>query len=119
MDGHGGKRSGAGRKKGSRNKLQEALVLAAAEEGELPLPFFLKIMRDPAMPASMRFAAGELAMPFCHARLQSTELKGPNNSALMPSIVFHTVYTDVDGNTLRDETKPYGSGAPKLIEHQD
>jgi hypothetical protein len=115
---HGGKRSGAGRPKGSRNKLQEALVIAAAAEGEMPLTMMLRIMRDEAMPAALRVAMCEMAAPYCHAKLASTELKGPNNSALIPSIVFHTQYLNADGDVLRDETGHYGAGAnAKLIEH--
>jgi hypothetical protein len=112
----GGKRSGAGRPKGSRSKRNEILALAAMAEGVTPLEFLLGVMRDSAVDASMRLDAAKAAAGYVHARLASTELKGPNNEALVPVITFRMVYMDANGNSL------IGVGsdpdAMKTIDHQ-
>jgi hypothetical protein len=94
MDGHGGARPGAGRKKGGRNKLQEALVLTAAAEGEMPLTMMLRLMRDETMPAALRVAMCEMAAPYCHAKLSSSVQVTADAGALVPVINFRAIYQD-------------------------
>jgi hypothetical protein len=58
MNGHGGKRPGAGRPKGAASRANEEVRQEAAATGELPLAYMLRIA------------------PFCHSRLSSVEHSG-------------------------------------------
>lgn len=72
-NGHGGKRPGAGRKKGQVVKFDEAARKKAAETGILPLEFMLNVMRDEEQDFSTRFDAAKAAAPYVHARLASVD----------------------------------------------
>jgi hypothetical protein len=78
----GGRREGAGRKPGSVSKLDAAARMKAMEGGMMPLDFLLAIMRDDEKDARSRLDAAKAAAPYCHARLSSTELSGPNGGAV-------------------------------------
>ena len=68
-------------------------------EGEMtPLNYLLAIMRDEAQDARSRLNAARAAAPYCHARLSSTELSGPDGSAVQ---VQTTQKLDISG--LSDE----------------
>jgi len=63
----GGKRSGAGRPKGSRQKITEEVLRTAAEAGETPLEYILRIMRtcdNPDRADRMAIAAA----PYLHVK---------------------------------------------------
>jgi hypothetical protein len=47
-----------------------------------PLDHLLEIMRDKNQDARSRLDAAKAAAPYRHARLSSTELSGPNGSAV-------------------------------------
>jgi len=71
----GGRRPGAGRPRGSKNKrtvakvtLLPARVHRQAVE-ELPLDVLLKAMRDPNHPIELRLAAAARAAPYFHAKV--------------------------------------------------
>ena len=70
MNGHGGKRPGAGRPKGAASRANDAAT------GELPLAYMLRIMRDPSQPVGRRDDMAKAAAPFCHSRLSSVEHSG-------------------------------------------
>lgn len=81
----GGKRPGAGRKKGVPNKRTAEVQRAVEESGITPLAFMLEIMRtkpgddieDPRLLTDMlalRFEAAKAAAPYVHARLSSVEM---------------------------------------------
>lgn len=80
----GGKRPGAGRKKGVPNKRTAEVQAAVEATGITPLDFMLGIMRstlpetsDPkiALDAlAMRFEAAKAAAPYVHAKLSSVEM---------------------------------------------
>jgi hypothetical protein len=72
----GGKRPGAGRKKGSTTRRTRAIANMLAESGLTPLEFMLKILRDKSMPDGMRFKAAESAAPYIHPRLAAVEHSG-------------------------------------------
>ncbi len=64
-NGHGGHRDGAGRKRRP----------AYVPDGELtPLEHMLAILRDEHLPSTVRMDACKAAAPYCHARLQNTQL---------------------------------------------
>lgn len=81
----GGKRPGAGRKKGVPNKRTAEVQRQVEESGITPLEFMLRIMRtepgeikDQRVLQSMmemRFEAAKAAAPYVHARLSSIDLK--------------------------------------------
>jgi hypothetical protein len=107
---HGGKRPGAGRKVGSLTKKTQEIAIAAAAAGETPLEFMLRIMRDPAVDAGIRMDMAKASAPYMHARLASTELKADGGDALVPVVVFRTIYQ----NGTIGTTPP----AMRTIEHQ-
>jgi hypothetical protein len=78
----GGRREGAGRKPGSVSKLDGEARRRAMEGGMMPLDYLLGIMRDENQDARWRLDAAKAAGPYCHARLSSTELSGPNGDAV-------------------------------------
>ena len=74
MKQRGGKRPGAGRPKGSPNKIKldvtdavERVKLALAE-GVTPLEYLLEVMRDESLAIELRLEAAKAAAPFCHRR---------------------------------------------------
>src|SRR6476469_352897 len=54
MNGHGGKRPGAGRPTGAASRANDEVRQEAAATGELPLAYMLRIMRDPSQPVGRR-----------------------------------------------------------------
>jgi hypothetical protein len=81
----GGKRPGAGRKKGIPNKRTAEVQKAVEASGVTPLEFMLNLMRretaheDPKVEIAreaLAFEAAKAAAPYVHARLASVELKG-------------------------------------------
>ncbi len=79
---HGGKREGAGRKIGSVSKLDREARAKAQEGGLMPLEYLLSVMRDETQDPATRRDAAKAAAPYCHARLASTELSGPNGGSV-------------------------------------
>lgn len=89
--GRGGKRPGAGRKKGSATKRTREIADRAAAEGITPLEFMLRIMRqetdheDPKIAIAreaMAFEAAKAAAPYVHPRLAAVEHSGPDGGAI-------------------------------------
>ena len=76
MAGTGGKRPGAGRRKGARNKVTLAREAELAASGLTPLDYMLSILRDPEASREDRKWASEKAAPYCHHRLSTTEVTG-------------------------------------------
>src|SRR5687767_14875910 len=90
---HGGKRSGAGRKKGVPNRMTSTLRQRLLASGPTPLEFLVKIYRAPEPErqagenailfatrykqwAHDRLEAAKAAAPFFHPKLQSIEIAG-------------------------------------------
>lgn len=69
----GGKRPGAGRQPGLRNKRTEAAIAEAEASGELPMAYMLRVMRDPSADDDRRDDMAKAAAPLCHPRLSSIE----------------------------------------------
>jgi hypothetical protein len=76
LRGHGGKRPGAGRPKGARNKFTEAILSNSAASGELPLEYMLRIMRDPTVDEDRRDKMAIAVAPYMHPRKNETSLSG-------------------------------------------
>lgn len=78
----GGKREGAGRKAGVRNKKTQALLESVEETGITPLEYMLKVMRSEEEELKTRLNAAIAAAPYVHAKLSSIELSGKDGSAI-------------------------------------
>jgi hypothetical protein len=77
----GGKRPGAGRKKGEPNKRTAEAQEKAAETGIMPLDYMLHVMRT-SEDERMRMSAAQAAAPYVHAKLSSIEVTGKDGGAL-------------------------------------
>jgi hypothetical protein len=80
-NGHGGARSGAGRKAGGLNgKTSDGRTFAqqARDEGVSPLEVMLRAMREAYASGNLREAAdfAKMAAPYCHPKLESVEVGG-------------------------------------------
>jgi DNA-binding SARP family transcriptional activator len=65
----GGRRNGAGRPKGAKNRLSKILVQQANASGEKqPLDVLLEIMRDETADIRLRIRAAKSAAPYFHSR---------------------------------------------------
>lgn len=82
----GGKREGAGRKKGSATKLTREIADAAAKEGITPLEHMLNVMRNEEVDDRRRDEMAKAAAPFIHPRLAATELSGPDGEDIKITI---------------------------------
>ena len=65
----GGRREGAGRKRGSAAKKSRRFADEAAEHGEMPLEYMLRVMRDEQVPRPERSAMALAAAQYCHPKL--------------------------------------------------
>jgi hypothetical protein len=78
----GGRRVGAGRKPGSVSRIDAEARQKALAGGMTPLDFLLSVMRDDTRDFPARLDAAKAAAPYCHARLASTELSGPDKGPI-------------------------------------
>lgn len=72
----GGKRPGAGRRKGALTKRTQEIAAQACANGVTPLDYMLKVMRDDAADEKRRDAMAIAAAPFVHPRLAAVEHSG-------------------------------------------
>jgi hypothetical protein len=86
-NGLGGKRPGAGRPKGSRNKATEEARKKAAEIGVTPLEYMLGVMADTTADAKRRDAMAQAAAPYVHPKLASVQHTGADGGGLKVEIV--------------------------------
>jgi len=92
---HGGKREGAGRKKGSlgvKGKVMQEITVKASQEGIMPLEVMLYAMRSAwdAEEIDKAVTFANLAAPYVHAKLSSvrndTTLTGPDGQPVQMMI---------------------------------
>jgi hypothetical protein len=69
----GGRREGAGRPAGSRDKRIYEKEAEVAASGITPLDYLLSLVRNPDKDEALRTDAAKAAAPYCHARLVSTQ----------------------------------------------
>lgn len=85
----GGRRPGAGRRKGSKvTRTREVAERIAADGMMTPLQYVIDVMRDPKTARKRRDWAAATALPYCHPRLQAVE-GNPDK----PIVVEHQVGT--------------------------
>lgn len=82
MMARGGKREGAGRKKGTPNKATQERQAEIAASGLTPLDFMLQIMRDQDRPTEDRFEAAKAAAPYVHPKLANVEHSGKDGGPI-------------------------------------
>ncbi len=78
----GGKRPGAGRKKGVPNKRTQEVQAAVEASGLSPLDYMLGVMRNTAAEPRERLNAAVAAAPYVHAKLSAVEVTGANGGAI-------------------------------------
>lgn len=81
----GGKRPGAGRKKGQVSQetaARKSFQAKALESGITPLDYMLRILRDESQEQSARFAAAKEAAPYVHNRLAAVTHAGDDESPI-------------------------------------
>lgn len=79
----GGKRPGAGRKKGVPNKRTAETQAKVEASGLTPLEYMLSVMRDEANEPRDRMVAAAAAAPYVHARLAAIEHTGKGGGPLV------------------------------------
>lgn len=77
----GGKRTGAGRKKGTRAKKTVELLEAVTTSGETPLEYMLRVMRDPIASFDRRDEMAKAAAPYVHSKMPTAVIIPPPPSA--------------------------------------
>lgn len=78
----GGKRDGAGRKKGVPNKATVERQAEIAATGETPLEYKLRVMRDKTVDHDRRDKMAIAAAPYVHNRLAAIEHTGKDGGAI-------------------------------------
>lgn len=78
----GGKREGAGRKPGARNKRTIEQEEAIKASGLTPLEFLTSVYQDEDEDKARRIDAAKAAAPYCHARLSNVEMTGKDGGPL-------------------------------------
>lgn len=74
----GGSRPGAGRKLGAVGRATNKAKVEADLTGETPVEYMLRVMRDPVTDDRRRDDMAKAAAPYCHRKLATTEVTGPN-----------------------------------------
>jgi hypothetical protein len=90
----GGKRPGAGRKKGVPNKTTQKhkeIVEAALDKGLTPLEYMLSRLRDNKEDAKVRREMAVAAAPYVHPKLAAIEHSGKDGKDLFSSITVKVV----------------------------
>jgi hypothetical protein len=85
----GGRRPGAGRKKGSLGKRTQEIAAAAIADGLTPLDVMLSIMRSEDASMEMRFKAACEAAPYIHPRLAAVQHSGNDDKPLTIQVLTH------------------------------
>lgn len=98
---HGGKRPGAGRKPGVPSKVtaarREAMRIVADEvrtEGETPLEYMLRVMRNGQADEKRRDMMAVAAAPFLHPKLAAVEHSGDKDNPV------HMTVQNADADTF-------------------
>ena len=78
----GGKRAGAGRKKGTPNKATAARQAKLAKSGLMPLDYMLNLLRDKKSTPEQKTWAAKEAAPYCHPKLAAIFKSGPDGGPI-------------------------------------
>jgi hypothetical protein len=94
----GGKRPGAGRKKGALTARSQQLAAAAAASGQTPLEFLISVMRDAGNKLETRLDAAKAAAGYVHPRLAAIEHSGNEDKPLGIQVLSGVPRLDSDGD---------------------
>jgi hypothetical protein len=84
----GGARPGAGRKPGSKNKVdREIRERALADSAEMPLEYMLRIMRDTSTDNARRDDMAKSAAPYIHAKLANVQHSGADGGNIIVQVM--------------------------------
>ena len=92
----GGKRTGAGRKKGEPNKRTAEAIAVAEATGITPLEYLLDVMRNSG-DGKMRMSAAIAAAPYVHAKLSAVEHTGKDGGPM--ESVTRVMLVDMDDDS--------------------
>lgn len=106
-NGHGGKRPGSGRKKGSANRKTREVADRAAAAGVTPLEVLLEAMTYYHGQGDRQKAAAmaKEAAPYCHPRLSAVALSGgekPVQLELVEEVIDAPCRPSANGEAARD-----------------
>ena len=87
--GRGGKREGAGRKKGSVARKHAPII--ADPDGLMPIDWLLAVLRDPLSEPGRRDAIAIAVMPYLHPRLAQTMVSGKVDGGGGDTVTNNTV----------------------------
>ena len=96
----GGRRRGAGRPKGSKNKRSFEVLKNHVLKGMTPVEYMIKTMRNHALPAERRDRMAIAVAPYIHPRLMTHEVSGKAGGALQME-VYSRVVAYVPDNARR------------------
>ncbi len=94
----GGKRENAGRKQGSLTTRTREIAERASAEGETPLEYMLRVMRDQTVDHPRRDEMAKAVAPYVHPKLAAMEHSGPGGGPLQVSVVRFTEASDADSD---------------------
>ena len=106
----GGKREGAGRKKGIPNRASAARQAAIQASGLTPLEYMLMTMRDESKPEAVRLDVAKAVAPYVHPRLASIEQAVQVDVEDRPCITV--TFVDPDGTRVNSLSLSEDSEAP-------
>lgn len=92
---HGGVRKGAGRPKGAKSVVTEEAIRKAGD-GETPLEYMLRVMRDPEQAPDRRDKMAIGAAPYMHAKAVEVTGDAGGPIAVISEIVVRGVRSDQD-----------------------
>lgn len=93
MSTRGGRRIGAGRKRGSHTKRVRETIEAATTAGLSPLQYMLSVLNDPDADVRRRDAMAIASAQFVHPRLAQVALSPVANSITIGSVVINSIET--------------------------
>jgi hypothetical protein len=88
---NGGRRPGAGRPKGSVNKIDAAARAQAAAGGITPLEYMLAVLRDVTKDSETRMDAAKAAAPYIHSRLTAIQHSGEEDNPIRLQWIQRTI----------------------------
>lgn len=84
-NGHGGRRPGAGKPRGAKTLVTQEAIKRAGE-GETPLEYMLRVMRDPRVKADRRDKMALGAASYMHPKLNTVQHEGSEAAPIVHEI---------------------------------
>ena len=94
----GGSRPGAGRRQGAVGRATNKAKIEADKTGETPVEYMLRVMRDPVTDDRRRDDMAKAAAPYCHRKLATTEVTGPDGGPVQIERVERRIIDPANGD---------------------